>query len=72
MESPAITGNIIYCLYKLYSMYFVCIGVIGDFGCFHVQGCTKNIHQSQGVDLLKAIIHQGDPESDEGSNNNLP
>ena len=46
-------------------MYFVCIGVIGDVGCFHV-------HQSQGVDLLKAIIHQGDPESDKGSNNNLP
>lgn len=25
-----------------------------------------------GVDLLKAIINEGDPESDAGSNNNLP
>ena len=72
-ESPAIRGNIIYYLYKLYSMYFVCIGVLGDVGCFHVQGCTEKTFSSHGgVDLLKAIIHEGDPESDGGSNNNLP
>ena len=32
----------------------------------------KTFSNHGGVDLLKAIIHDGDPESDGGSNNNLP
>ena len=32
----------------------------------------KTFSNHGGVDLLKAIIHEGDPESDEGSNSNLP
>ena len=32
----------------------------------------KTFTNHRGIDLLKAIIHQGDPESDGGSNNNLP
>ena len=32
----------------------------------------KTFTNHRGIDLLKDIIHQGDPESDGGSNNNLP
>ena len=54
-------------------MYPTCIGVLDDIGCFHVQGCTeKTFSNHGGVNLLKAIIHEGDPESDGENNNNFP
>ena len=38
-----------------------------------MQGCTeKTFVNHGGVDLLKAIINEGDPESDARSNSNLP